>query len=583
LLRNEEKLLPLLPSVVRYKQERTLAGRVAYVAIGVDSIQPIGSLMQATYQADLFYFPNKMDSMAMEVRVDSLLKNYDYLFIGLHKFSRKPANRFGLSATNIGIVNRLLLHPHSALIVFGNPYAAGNFCEAKHLLVGYEDSPDIQAAVFRQLVGAENPTGKLPVTVCNQLIAGAGTTYENQILELPKRLLPASKFIKVDSIMQDAMQRKAMPGGVVVVMKEGEIVFEKAYGYRTYEGTQQTSLHTIYDWASVTKIAATTLAVMRLYENGQLRLKGKLGDYLPELKGSLHANLKILDLLLHQSGLPSWIPFYKELIDTLTGIPDPKWISTRRSTDYSQYVAPSMYLRNDWKDTLWQRIKRAPLAKRKTYQYSDLGFIYLGKLVENISGLTLDEYVKRNFYDSLSLPTIGFLPKQKIPLDRIAPTEKEKSFRHQLIWGEVHDPAAALMGGVAGHAGLFGTAYELTLLMQRLIESRNDAGAIGFKPATIRHFTSYGSKQSRRGLGFDKPEQDNRSRKEPYPCLTVSSSAFGHLGFTGTCAWADPEHKLVYVLLSNRVHPDSQPNLFGTLNVRGKVMEAVYEAIRSAD
>ncbi|MBU6157720.1 MAG: serine hydrolase [Bacteroidetes bacterium] len=583
LLRNEEKLLPILPSAILYQQERNLKGTVAYVAVGLDSIQPLGVSMQATYQADLFYFPNKMDSIAIEARLDSIQKNYDYLVIGLHKFSRKPTNQFGLSATTIGIVNRLLEHPRSALIVFGNPYALAHFCEAKRLMAAYEDNSDIQAAVFRQLTGVDAPLGKLPVSVCDRLSAGTGNTYENQMLELPKQLLPPSKFVKVDSIMEDAIQRKAMPGGVVVVMKEGKIIFEKAYGHTTYEATQPTSLQTVYDVASVTKVAATTLAVMRLYENGQLHLRERLGTYLPELKGSPHATLKIRDLLLHQSGLPSWIPFYKSLIDTISGIPDPIWIATQRTKDYSQYIAPGMYLRNDWMDSLWKRIMRIPLAKRKTYQYSDIGFMYLGKLIEKITGVTLDEYVRQNFYEPLTLPTIGFVPKQKIPLDRIAPTEKEKSFRRQLLWGEVHDPAAALMRGVAGHAGLFSTAQELAYLMQDLMRSTKDSGTIRFKPSTIRLFTSYGSKQSRRGLGFDKPEQDNWSRKDPYPCRAVSSSAFGHLGFTGTCAWADPEQQLVYVLLSNRVHPDAQPNLFGNLNVRGKVMEAVYEAIRSAD
>lgn len=580
LLRNEEKLLPVFPSVIRFEQDRNSKGRVAYVAIGVDSIQPIGISMQAAYRADLFYFPNKIDSITIQTRMDSILKNYDYCFIGLHKFSRKPANQFGLSPATLGIVNRLLQHPHATLIVFGNPYAAGFFCEAKQLLVGYEDSPDIQAAVFRRLTGAENPTGKLPVTVCERLIAGTGMSYDNPMLPLPKQLFSPSKFVKVDSIMEDAMRRKAMPGGVIVVMKEGKIVFEKAYGHTTYEATQPTSLQTVYDVASVTKVAATTLAVMRLYENGQLHLRERLGTYLPELKGSTHATLKIRDLLLHQSGLPSWIPFYKSLIDTITGIPDPEWIATQRTKDYSQYIAPGMYLRNDWMDSLWKRIMRIPLAKRKTYQYSDIGFMYLGKLIEKITGLTLDEYVRQNFYEPLTIPTIGFVPKQKIPLDQIAPAEKEKSFRRQLLWGEVHDPTAALMRGIAGHAGLFSTAQELAYLMQDLMRSTKDSGTIRFKPSTIRLFTSYGSKQSRRGLGFDKPEQDNWSRKDPYPCRAVSSSAFGHLGFTGTCAWADPEQQLVYVLLSNRVHPDAQPNLFGNLNVRGKVMEAVYEAVR---
>jgi CubicO group peptidase (beta-lactamase class C family) len=301
-------------------------------------------------------------------------------------------------------------------------------------------------------------------------------------------------------------------------------------------------------------------------------------NYLGWVRGTDKANLKIRDILLHQAGLKAWIPFYRETIDTITGLPRDGFYAGARSPEFQVPVADSMFMRTAWRDTMYKRILQSPLEKPGTYVYSDNDFIFLGKVVESLSGYPLDEYVQREFYRPLGLVTAGYKPLERFPSSRIAPTEAEKQFRRQLIRGYVHDPGAAMFGGVAGHAGLFSNAYDIAVLMQMLLNKGVMNGKRFLSDSTVERFTAYGSDISRRGLGFDKPEKDNLTRKEPYPTFSASSRTFGHTGFTGTCAWADPEQGLVYIFLSNRVHPDGSNKLL-RMNVRSNIHEQIYRAM----
>jgi CubicO group peptidase (beta-lactamase class C family) len=214
------------------------------------------------------------------------------------------------------------------------------------------------------------------------------------------------------------------------------------------------------------------------------------------------------------------------------------------------------------------------------YVYSDNDFIFLGKIIESLTGKTLDEYVAKEFYRPMGLTATGFKPKNFLSIDRIAPTEKETKFRAQLIRGDVHDPGAAMFGGVSGHAGLLSNADEIAAIMQMLMNGGELNGKKYFRKTTVDLFTSYQSNVSRRGLGFDKPEKENASRQEPYPCKMASDATFGHTGFTGTCTWADPKEKIVYVFLSNRVCPDGAANnKLSKLNVRSSIQDAIYNAL----
>jgi CubicO group peptidase (beta-lactamase class C family) len=286
---------------------------------------------------------------------------------------------------------------------------------------------------------------------------------------------------------------------------------------------------------------------------------------------------------LHQAGLVAYIPFYKETIDS-AGKPLPSLYRDKASDSFSVRVAQNLYLRNDYIDTMYQRILDSKLGPMDKYIYSDNDFIFLGKIVQAISGLTLDEYVAKNFYEPMGLTSTGFRPREKFDTKRIAPTEFEKHFRLQHLHGDVHDPGASMFGGVAGHAGLFSDAEDLSAILQMLLNGGSFHGKQYIKPETIKLFTAYNSSISRRGLGFDKPEKDLANSKDPYPSGLVSPLTYGHTGYTGTCIWVDPESNTVYVFLSNRVNPDGGENLkLARMNIRGNIQDAIYKAIINND
>ncbi|RYD92472.1 MAG: hypothetical protein EOP50_12655, partial [Sphingobacteriales bacterium] len=278
-------------------------------------------------------------------------------------------------------------------------------------------------------------------------------------------------------------------------------------------------------------------------------------NYLPWVRGSNKQNLTVKDILLHQAGLKSFIPFYRETIDLMpNGLPKNIVYTPKQDSTHNLRVGANMYMRDDWMDTIYNRILVSEVAGKGKYVYSDNDFIFLGKIVEAISGMTLDKYVKTTFYDKLGMHSTGFKPLDRFSINRIAPTENDLLFRKQLVHGDVHDPGAAMFGGVAGHAGLFSDAYDLAVLSQVMLNGGAYDGIQFFKKETIKMFSSYQSAISRRGYGFDKPEKDNATRKEPYPATGVPLETYGHTGFTGTCFWIDPKNNLTYIFLSNRVN-----------------------------
>lgn len=321
------------------------------------------------------------------------------------------------------------------------------------------------------------------------------------------------------------------------------------------------------------------MAAMKLYDEGKLDLQKTLGDYLPWVRGSDKDSLRIWDILLHQAGLVADVVFYKETVDSSKEeYPLPAYFTNKPDSTHGVRVAENLYLRNDWGDTMDLRIVQSHLHPRK-YVYSDNDFIFMGKIVEALSGMSLDEYVKKTYYDPLGMVAAGFKPRERFPLGRIAPTADEPIFRHQLIRGDVHDPGAAMFGGVAGHAGLFSDAYDLAILEQMLLNGGTMNGQTFLKPSTIAFFTDYHSDISRRALGFDKPEKDNATRKEPYPCASASPQTFGHTGFTGTCVWVDPKYDLIYIFLSNRVNPVENNPRLSSLSIRGRIQETIYQSM----
>jgi beta-N-acetylhexosaminidase len=553
---------------------------VVYVSIGNNTDNALARRLRNDYNADVVYFNYQQDGSKTDAIVAELQKKYKQVIIGVHDYKRVPANNFGISAAAVNLVTQLQQKTKAITFVFGNPYAIKNWCNAKNLVACYEDDSIIQNTAVDLLQGKIAAKGKLPVTVCDQYKYGSGLAFNApNAPKTDKGVLNVARLTAIDAIAEDAIAKAATPGAVVLVAKDGKIVYHKAYGNYTYDKTEAVNTESIFDMASVTKVCATTISVMRLYDEGKLDLKKKLGDYLPWVKGSNKENLTIENVLLHQAGLVAYIPFYKETIDS-AGVPKPQFYRSVKNDSFNIRVAKNLYMRNDWRDTLYKRILESPLGRTGKYVYSDNDFIFLGKIVEAISGLPLNEYVEATFYRPMGLTTAGFRPLEKYPTKRIIPTEEEKQFRMQLLRGDVHDPGAAMFGEVAGHAGLFSNAYDLAMIMQMLLNGGTMNGKRFLQQETINLFTAYHSNTSRRGYGFDKPEKDNRTRPDPYPSLSASPQTFGHTGYTGTCVWADPKYDMLFIFLSNRVNPYGGENTkLLKMNVRTNIQEAIYKAM----
>jgi beta-glucosidase-like glycosyl hydrolase/CubicO group peptidase (beta-lactamase class C family) len=548
--------------------------KIAYIGIGSSTLNDFGKRMRDDFNADVFTFSYKdsADKAAEILKAVPKDGKYDAIVVGVHDFSNRPANNYGISPAAVDLWKKLNFIK-TITLVFGNVLAARNFCDAWTLAACHQDDDITQQAVADYLQGKLAASGTLPVRVC-RFNAGDGIVKAKS-----GPVHSFGKLVAVDSIVNDAIVQKAFPGCVVLAVHKGEIVYHKAFGNYQYEPSPSMNYESIFDLASVTKISATTVSVMKLFEEGKLDLKKKLGDYLSWVRGSDKENLLLSDILLHQAGLVPFIPFYREAIDTLTGKPDPAIFSENPKPGFAVRVAENIYMRNDWQDTMISRILKSKLGPIGKYVYSDNDFIFLGKIVEQITGMTLHEYVSRTFYRPMGMATTGFIPRKRFPVNKMVPTETEKHFRRQTTQGDVHDEGASMFGGVAGHAGLFSNAYDLAMIYQMLLNGGTFNGERYLKKETIKLFTAYQTKDSRRGYGFDKPEKDNAIRKEPYPSFLASPATFGHTGFTGTCVWVDPKADLVYVFLSNRVYPTRDNNKLGQLGIRGKIQDVIYRAL----
>jgi beta-N-acetylhexosaminidase len=547
----------------------TKPGNIAFVGFGITEENEMAKRMHIDYNAKIFF--------STEDDLENKLKKYKKVIIGVHNVGRYAASNFGFTKANLDLLNVLQQNDNTISFVFGNAYSLKNMCAAKNLVMCYEDDAIVQGTAADLLQGKIFYKGVLPVTVCEKLKFGLGIETNAAAALFEKKspvIYSREKLLQIDSIAKDAIVNFAAPGCVVLALKDGKLIYEKAFGNFVYEKFSPVSTYSVYDVASVTKICATTLAVMKLYDEGTFDLKKKLSDYLLETKGTNKQNIIVENLLLHEAGLVPFIPFYKETIDAF-GRPFPLLYSSTANDSFNIRVTENLYMKNAWRDTIYKRILMSPVGIKGKYVYSDNDFIFLGKIVERITGQPLDEYVLNNFYLPMGLQSIGFDPLLRNNITNIAPTENEKNFRNQIIRSTVHDPGAAMMGGVAGHAGLFSNAYDLAAIMQMLLNGGAFNGKQYFKKETVDMFTAYQSKTSRRGLGFDKPEKDNATRKDAYPALSVSGKTFGHTGFTGTAVWADPQTNFIYIFLSNRVYPDVSNTLL-RMNVRTKLLDALY-------
>ncbi len=513
------------------------------------------------------------------------LQPYQTVIIGMMGITNTPKKNFGVSMSDFEFIKKLSLEKNVILVVFGSAYSIKSLPEMPHNIVAFENNAITQKLVPEIIFGARDAHGLLPVSVNLTLRQGTGGYLEGLgrlSYSIPESQgLDSRKLAKIDTIMAKSIAKQAFPGGVVLVAKNGQVVFEKAYGYYDYKNAKPVSTETIYDLASITKILATTQAVMFLESRGLIDMNKPIGRYIPELRNTNKEHLILSDILAHEAGLVAFIPHYTKTVEA--GQWKTEYYKPAAEQGFSLSVSNEMFAMNSLRDSIWAwTVKselRKPEANRKKYSYvySDLTMYLMQALVEELTHQPLDEFLEHNLYGPLGLYSMTFNPANKYPIDFVAPTEDDVAFRKRQIQGYVHDPGAAMYGGVAGHAGLFGKANDLAVMMQLMLNGGKYGDVEFINEKTVERFTKRQSLQSRRGWGWDKPEP--AIGKGGSAGNLAPKSTFGHTGFTGTCVWADPENDLIYVFLSNRVHPYAENNLLLKDGVRQEIHDIIYQAM----
>lgn len=529
------------------------------------------------------YIFDKNVAVTKKSKIISELKNYKTIVVNVQNTSIYATKNFGITDEMVDFVKLMIKTSNVVLNLFACPYALDKFDFNKlpqAILIGYEDTPDAVNAVVNVMVGKLNPTGKLPVSVSKKYKAGDGMSFDGMLTPetLPVSLIDNEFTQKVDSIALNGIEIGAYPGCQILAMKDGKIIYEKCFGHFTYDCDHEVVNDDVYDIASLTKVFATTFAIMKLYDDGKISLESQLGDYFPYLRNTDKGDIKLIEIMTHQAGFIGWVPIYKSLLKD--GKPDPEIFRRSIDEDHTVRVAKDLYISKDFSFDINEVVKTAGMGAKR-YKYSDLGFYMLPKIVEMVTNELFEKYLEDNFYEPLNLNHIYYKPLRHIAIDKIAPTENDTCFRMQLLRGDVHDQAAALMGGVSGHAGLFADARDLAVMMQLLLNEGYANKRQFLSSYTIKKFTSapFKDNMNRRGIGFDKPEVD--PTVEFYtPAKQSSMKSFGHTGFTGTFAWADPENNLIVIFLSNRVYPDANNNKLSQLDIRTKIHEAFYDAVK---
>jgi beta-glucosidase-like glycosyl hydrolase/CubicO group peptidase (beta-lactamase class C family) len=542
---------------------------------------------------------------ASKTRIDDVfgrLKNFDAIICAVHS-----AKQNDMAALQTLAASREL-----HLCFFTSPYSLerfrGSIARAGSVVLAYEDTPAAGRAAAEAVMGGIAIHGKIPVSTGSLFNQGDGLTTEKKRLAYQSPIeadIDPDKLKEIEAIVREGLDAKAFPGCQVLVARHGAVVYNRAFGYFDYANTHKVETEDVYDLASVTKALATLPAVMKLYDERKLSLTDRIGKYVPALKNTDKENITIRDLLFHESRLPAFIPFYQQLIDknSYSG----NLFASRRSythnvrfdtdvyarTDFEFFsdlvsrtpvkgierqVAENFYIKTDFTETVLQGIADCTLRNRSGYLYSDLNFMLLKEVIENISGTSLDRFVDEQFFAPLGAFRTTYLPLKRIDRLHIAPTENDQFWRNQILTGYVHDESAAVMGGISGNAGLFSNANDLAKIVYIMLNRGRYGGEDLLSPATVKLFTETKSPNSRRGLGFDRPDPnpDNRPTGELEPL-----SVFGHTGYTGTCFWVDPDNDFIYIFLSNRVYPSRTNKQLSSLRINARIRTAIYKAIQN--
>ena len=562
--------------------------KIASIAINSDNISAYQKRIQSYYPTDQ-YFINPADSTASKALLNKL-PGYDIVIAGVFDLDQRPNMGFGIKPELNNFLEKLISKNKTIITWFGNPYGIDKIKilqKANGLILAFQENNYTEDLSAQLIFGGIAAKGTLPVTINDHWTSGYGIMTPGNIrlqYGIPESAGMSSAILntKIDSIVNAGLVAKAYPGCVVMAARKGVVVFQKAYGYHTYDDRIAVREDDLYDLASITKISSTLAGLMLLNSEGKFSPDKTLGFYLPDFRKTNKGNIGMRDFLTHQAGLTPFIQFWKETIKK-DGKFKPRTFSYEYGKKYPLEVAQGLYIYKNYRKKMFNEIKKSPLGEKK-YVYSDLTFIIAPEIIGNLTGEKWYDFVTDSIYKKIGAVEMGFNPYKKFPMDRIVPTEYDSLFRKQQLQGTVHDEAAAMQGGISGHAGLFSDANDLMKLMELYRRMGEYGGQQIISRNVMEDYTKvqFPENNNRRGLGFDKPLLNNSqlSQKDSYPAKSVSPESFGHSGYTGTFVWVDPVSEITYVFLCNRVYPTRRNEELYNMNIRSEILQAIYDSIR---
>lgn len=567
-VKNKDNILPI---------RKLETKQIAYVNLGDDDGSPFLKELQKYTKVHEISADN-LDELITK------LKAYNTVVIGFHRSDDHPWKDYKFSDKELVWLYEIARNNTVILDVFVKPYGLldiDTFENIEGLVVSYQNSKVSQEKSAQLIFGSIPAKGELPVSIGEFYKAGHGisfNTLSNLGYSIPERVgMDSKRLNKIDSVAQFAIDQEMTPGIQLLVARKGKVIYNKNFGKHTYaKNAELVKFSDIYDVASLTKILATLPLLMEMEENGIVNLDTKLAEILPDYVNSNKKNITLKEMLSHYARLKPWIPFYFATLDS-TKHPSIKYYRKAPTSTFNVKVANELYMRKDYIDSMQSIIVESELLKSLRYRYSDLPYYILKEYIETYYNESLSELVQDHFYKSLGANYTTYNPYNKFSNTVIVPSEVDNYYRYQVVQGYVHDMGAAMQGGVGGHAGIFSNANDVAKIMQLFLQKGYYGGKRYFKTQTLDKFNTcyYCDNDNRRGIGFDKPQLGDSGPT----CGCISMTSFGHSGFTGTYAWADPEEEIVYVFLANRTYPSSEANPLLKENIRTEIQRLIYESI----
>ncbi|CAM3871313.1 MULTISPECIES: glycoside hydrolase family 3 N-terminal domain-containing protein [Flavobacterium] len=566
-LKNKDKIIP----IKNIEKEK-----IAYVKIGDSDHEG--------FLAVLNKYANVQEIEVKDYKTVLVeLQNFTKVIVGFHKEDGAWKNH-NLNSSEISFLDKIAKQNKVIVTFFTKPYSLlriDKFDDYEGFILAYQNNEFAHTVAAEAIFGAIDTKGKIPVSINNDFYINDGiktNSLKRLGFESPENVGMNSKILsKIDSVVNYAIDKKMTPGAQVLVARKGKVIYQKSFGHHTYDTKQEVKNTDLYDVASLTKILSTLPNLMIQFDKEKIKLDTKLSTMLPVFKGTNKADATLVDMLTHQARFKPWLPFYKATLDKETNKPSEKYYRKSFSKEFPIQVSENLYLRKDYNDTIIKAIADSDLLPRVKYKYSDFSFILMKEYLEKASGMGLDDLANENYYFKLGANRTTYNPLHKFDISETIPTEEDNYYRYGTVQGYVHDMGAAMQGGVGGHAGLFSNSLDVAKIMQMYLQRGNYGGHQFFSEKTFNAFNTcyYCKDENRRGIGFDKPQL---GRSGP-TCGCVSMTSFGHTGFTGTMAWADPENEIVYIFLSNRTYPEANTNVLSRENIRENIQEIIYESI----